>query len=243
MAKLNTNSNAYTIIYATVIVVIVALLLAVVSSALKPKQEANILLDTRKQILSSLNLDLKGQDVDALYEKTIVVDTLGFVTDKAGKEVPQIIYNATLEDGSKKYIVPMNGAGLWGAIWGYIALNDDKSTIYGTYFNHASETPGLGGEITTEKFQNGFIGKHILNEGVLKLIEIVKGEPQEEQVAAISGATITSKGVETMINTTLDTYKPFLSEPQQAVSEEQVISCPVGEGETADVEPLTEEEK
>ena len=197
--KLNTNSNVYTIIYATVIVVIVALLLAVVSSALKPKQQANVELDRKKQVLSSLNLDLKGQNVDTLYAQLITE------TEQAGKTV----YEAKLEDGSTKFIMPMNGAGLWGAIWGYMALDDDLNTIYGTYFNHASETPGLGGEITTEYFQHRFIGKHIKNaEGYG--MEIAKGEVTGEQVQAISGATITSKDVETMINTTLAEYSDIL---------------------------------
>lgn len=201
--KLNTNSNVYTIVYATVMVVIVALLLAVVSSALKPKQEANKELDRKKQVLSSLNIDLKQvQDVDALYAKTISEQVLN---DK------QVLV-ATLEDGSVKYIIPMHGAGLWGAIWGYIALDDDKNTVYGTYFNHDSETPGLGGEITTEYFQNRFVGKHIKN-GDNYSMEIVKGDAIGEQVQAISGATITSKGVETMINTTLEDYKSVFEAP------------------------------
>ncbi|MBQ7209393.1 MAG: NADH:ubiquinone reductase (Na(+)-transporting) subunit C [Paludibacteraceae bacterium] len=198
--KLNTNSNVYTIVYATVIVVIVALLLAVVSSALKPKQAQNVELDRKKQVLSSLNIPLKGVDIEKLYEQLIKEQEI------EGKQV----LVATLEDGSVKFIIPMRGAGLWGPIWGYIALDDDKNTIYGTYFNHESETPGLGGEITTEYFQNRFVGKHILsadNYGV----EIVKGETAGEQVQAISGATITSKGVETMINTTLKEYSPFLN--------------------------------
>lgn len=198
--KLNTNSNVYTIVYATVIVVIVALLLAVVSSALKPKQAQNVELDRKKQVLSSLNIPLKGVDIEKLYEQLIKEQEI------EGKQV----LVATLEDGSVKFIIPMRGAGLWGPIWGYIALDDDKNTIYGTYFNHESETPGLGGEITTEYFQNRFVGKHILsadNYGV----EIVKGETTGEQVQAISGATITSKGVETMINTTLKEYSPFLN--------------------------------
>lgn len=198
--KLNTNSNVYTIVYATVIVVIVALLLAVVSSALKPKQAQNVELDRKKQVLSSLNIPLKGVDIEKLYEQLIKEQEI------EGKQV----LVATLEDGSVKFIIPMRGAGLWGPIWGYIALDDDKNTIYGTYFNHESETPGLGGEITTEYFQNRFVGKHILsadNYGV----EIVKGETEGEQVQAISGATITSKGVETMINTTLKEYSPFLN--------------------------------
>lgn len=197
---LDTNSNVYTIVYSVIMVVIVAVLLAVVSMALAPKQAANKALDTKKQILSSLNLDLKGQDVDALYAQLIKEQEV---------EGQLKIYIANL-DGNTKYIIPMDGAGLWGAIWGYIALNDDKNTVYGTYFNHASETPGLGGEITTAKFQNGFVGKHILQNGTVTGVKMVKSDPQAEEVQAISGATITSNGVETMINTTLALYAGFL---------------------------------
>lgn len=215
---LNTNSNVYTIVYATVIVVIVAVLLSVVSMALKPRQEANIALDTKKQILSSLNIDLKGQDVDALYAEVIQEQTLAD---------GQKIYVATLE-GATKYIIPMNGAGLWGAIWGYMALDDDKNTIYGTYFNHASETPGLGGEITNPKFQDSFIGKHILRDGQVAGLGIMKpGNIAEgmEQVDALSGATITSKGVEAMINSTLTTYAQFLSNATEEATEPDVAAA------------------
>ena len=213
MRKLNTNSNVYTIIYATVMVIIVALLLALVSSALKPKQAANVELDRKKQVLSSLNIDLKQvQDIDAKYAELISEQQLN------GKQV----FVATLEDGSVKYIIPMRGAGLWGAIWGYIALDDDRNTVYGTYFNHDSETPGLGGEITTANFQDRFIGKHVAT-GTGYNMEIVKGEAAGEQVQAISGATITSKGVETMINTTLAEYNEFLGgEPEVYETTEQI---------------------
>lgn len=200
---LDTNSNLYTIIYATVMVVIVALLLAVVSSALKPKQQANVELDRKKQVLSSLNIELKGQNAEELYSKLIDEQDIN----------GQQLFVATLEDGSKKYIIPMRGAGLWGAIWGYIALDDDMNTIYGTFFNHDSETPGLGGEIATRAFQTRFNGKHIKAAEALNVdynIEIVKGEATGEQVQAISGATITSKGVEDMINAALTEYTNIL---------------------------------
>lgn len=224
--KLNTNSNVYTIIYATVMVVIVALLLAVVSSALKPKQQANVELDRKKQVLSSLNIDLKQvKDVDALYAQMIEEQELNGVK----------VFVATLEDGAVKYIIPMDGAGLWGAIWGYIALDADKNTVYGTYFNHDSETPGLGGEITTEYFQNRFVGKHIAGaEGYG--MEIVKGEATGEQVQAISGATITSKGVETMINTTLEAYKPFLESLDSLEGLDNLESLEVLENEEEEVQ-------
>ena len=219
MVKFNTNSNVYTIIYATVIVVIVALLLAVVSSALKPKQQANVELDRKKQVLSSLNIDLKGQNAEELYRKLISEQE----TD--GKQV----FVATLEDGTQKYIIPMRGAGLWGAIWGYMALDDDKNTVYGTFFNHDSETPGLGGEITTRGFQTRFNGKHIKAADKYQM-EIVKGEAAGEQVQAISGATITSKGVESMINSTLNEYSGFLGAEAKAEA-----------AETTEVEPVNEE--
>ncbi|MCM1035595.1 MAG: FMN-binding protein [Paludibacter sp.] len=217
---LDTNSNVYTMIYATVMVIIVAVLLAVVSMALKPKQDANVELDKKKQILSSLNIDLKGQDVEALY--TQIINEQQF----EGKTY----YVATLEDATK-YIIPMQGAGLWGAIWGYIALDSDKSTIYGTYFNHDSETPGLGGEITTAKFQNGFVGKHITQNGAITDIHIVKSEPTEEEVQGISGATITSGGVETMINNTIADYAAFLQEQAPATEVETEVTEPSNEEE------------
>ena len=216
--KLNTNSNVYTIIYATVIVVIVALLLAVVSSALKPKQQANVELDRKKQVLSSLNIDLKGQNAEELYQKLISEQEID------GKQV----FVATLEDGTQKYIIPMRGAGLWGAIWGYMALDDDKNTVYGTFFNHDSETPGLGGEITTRAFQTRFNGKHIRQADGFS-VEIVKGEAQGEQVQAISGATITSKGVESMVNLALKEYEPFLNQAAQVApaAEQTAEEAPV----------------
>mgnify|MGYP002623506379 CR=1 FL=1 len=207
--KLNTNGNVYTIVYATVMVVIVALLLAVVSSALKPKQQANVELDRKKQVLSSLNIDIKQvKDVAQMYAEVISEQEIN------GKQV----FVAATVDGTK-YIIPMTGAGLWGAIWGYIALDEDRNTIYGTFFNHDSETPGLGGEISTRGFQTRFNGKHIKAADNYQM-EIVKGEAAGEQVQAISGATITSKGVETMINTTLAEYTEFLGDAPAETTEQ-----------------------
>ena len=173
---MNTNSNTYTIVYASVMVVIVAFLLAFVSSALKSKQDKNIELDTKKQILSALNVrDIK--DADAEYNKIIKADMLlnqdgslaenthGFTTafEKDAKENNRLHVFVADVNGEKKYVVPVYGAGLWGAIWGYVALNADKNTIYGTYFSHASETPGLGAEIATEHFQGEFKDKKVMD--------------------------------------------------------------------------------
>lgn len=215
MAKINTNSNVYTIVYATILVIIVAVLLAVVNAALKPRQDANVALDQKKQILASLNeRNLGDQLSEETYQKLVSEETFDSLT----------YYVAQTEDGTK-FILPVYGAGLWGGIWGYIALNDDKNTIYGTYFDHSSETPGLGGEIKTEAFQNQFIGKHVLNAngefvglGIMKAGQTADGM---EQVDAISGATITSKGVETMIITSIQAYanKGFFAKTSSEISE------------------------
>ncbi|MDR2685106.1 MAG: FMN-binding protein, partial [Prevotellaceae bacterium] len=199
--KLNTDKNTYTLIYMTVIIAVVALMLSLTSGALQPLQEANVELDRKKQILSSLPaIDLKGADIELLYKKYItnfvilnadgdsINGNVDFNYEPEKEEFP--LYIAEV-DGQIKYIIPLNGAGLWGAIWGYIALNDDKNTIYGVYFSHAGETPGLGANIVEKQFRQPFEGKHILNaahEFVSIAIE-KKGQKAvgKEQVDAISG--------------------------------------------------------
>ncbi|MBO5812508.1 MAG: Na(+)-translocating NADH:ubiquinone reductase subunit C, partial [Bacteroidaceae bacterium] len=163
---LDTNSNIYTVVYATVMVVIVAFLLVFVSDSLKERQQANIIQDTYKQILYSLNIREMG-NVAETYKSTIEGDYL-MNADGSLKQLSDDefctkyksefksgrlhIFKANV-DGAVKYIIPVNGLGLWGEIWGYVALNEDRNTIYGTYFSHASETPGLGGEVGTQYFQ------------------------------------------------------------------------------------------
>ena len=203
---LDTNSNAYTVIYATIIVVIVAVMLALVSQVLSPRQEANRLLDQQKQILVALNQNYDNTDPAALY-LSLVNDTI----DVNGAPV----FVANIE-GNTKYVLKLHGAGLWGGIGGYLALDADKNTIYGINFNHESETPGLGAEIVREKFRSQFPGKHIRNAAgevvsvaVLKAGKVAEGQ---EQVDALSGATITCDGVSTMIATNLAEYAEFLNE-------------------------------
>ena len=189
---MNTNSNSYTIIYASVMVVIVAFLLAFVSSSLKDIQNKNQELDTKKQILSALNIrDVK--DADAEYNKyvkgdmlmnvdgTLTENTDGFSIsyEKEAKENNRLHVFVCEVDGETKYVVPVYGAGLWGAIWGYVALNADKDTVYGVYFSHASETPGLGAEIATEHFQNEFVGKKTLENGAVALGVVKNGKVEK----------------------------------------------------------------
>lgn len=230
---MDTNKNSYTIIYAAVMVVIVALLLALVSSGLKETQTTNVKLDKKKQILSALQINLEDQDAAALYDqyivKELVVNTKADILSEVKGEAFDIdivkeaakplesrqlpIYVAQLE-GQTKYIIPLRGAGLWGPIWGYVALNDDKNTVFGTYFSHASETPGLGAEIALPKFQQEFVGKHILNDRnefvSIAVMKAGQNSDTQEQVDAISGGTITSKGVEAMLLNSIGQYEAFL---------------------------------
>lgn len=223
---MNTNSNSYTIIYASVMVVIVAFLLAFVNSSLRDLQGKNVELDTKKQILSSLGIT-EVKDADAEFSKVVKSDMIvaedgslkeydgKFVTayEKEYKENGRAHVFVCEIDGKTKYVVPVYGAGLWGAIWGYVALDEDKNTVFGTYFSHASETPGLGAEIATPHFQTSFIGKHVM-EGESVALSVVKNGKvanPEFEVDGISGGTITSNGVDAMLKNCMGQYTKFLT--------------------------------
>ena len=194
MAKLNTNSNVYTIVYACILVIIVAFLLAFVASALKPTQDANVALDTKKQILASLNI----RDVDNASSEVIY----GEVITSGELNSPTLTANV---NGEEKLIVAMKGAGLWGGLWGWISINKDGQTVYGSFFNHESETAGLGARITEQWFQDEFKGKTIFDgQGNVILGVYKKGKAPatlsaDSYVDAVTGATLTSNGVSDMI--------------------------------------------
>ncbi len=201
--KLNTNSNAYIIIYSAILVVIVAFLLAFVYKALKPMQDANVELDTKKQILYSLNIrNLDGAEAEAKYAE-LVNDTLDFAGQK--------ILMAEIEE-EPIIIFEMKGMGLWGGISGYMSVRLDPEkggfAVYGAYFNHESETAGLGAEIKdSQEWQEKFIGKRIIKEGPdgkdhVALSIVKKVEDPETQVDVVTGATLTSNGVDEMIKRT-----------------------------------------
>ena len=232
---MKTNSNSYTIIYSVIIVVIVAFLLAFVSQALKPMQDANVALDKKKQILNSLNIrDLNDAQADAKYKEVVVADRVidekgkvllpgtsggenaGFkLESKDYKEGKLALYICRV-NGETKYVVPVYGMGLWGPISGYIALNSDKSTVYGVYFNHESETAGLGAEIKDNKaWQEKFQGKKLFKNGDDKAIALSvekKVEDPTTQVDAVTGATLTSNGVRDMLHEALGKYLVFINQ-------------------------------
>ena len=200
--KLNTNSNTYIIIYSTIMVVIVAFLLAFVSQTLKPMQDANVALDTEKQILNSLNLrGLSDEEAHATFEKIVAFDEA------------QNVYVCTLENGDVKYVLPLKGQGMWGGISCFLAIDSDKNTVYGAYFNHESETAGLGAEIKDNAdWQAKFQGKKIFADGDDSTIalSVVKAVNNETTVDAVTGATVTSTAVSKMLQEQLAKYKDFL---------------------------------
>ena len=234
---MNRRGNLYTIIYIVALVVVVGAALAFTSISLKDRQQANVEADKMAQILASVQITPEpGQVIDdykRFITDTYCVDMQGnriegataafdVDVDAQSKEAPDKrllpVYECTLDDGSVKYIMPMYGAGLWGPIWGYISVDADGSTIYGTYFAHQGETPGLGAEIEKPKFREQFDGKHLIKNGAFVPVAVVKHglAPQgnEDYVDGISGGTITSKGVGAMIDNCLSPYSSFLENLQ-----------------------------
>lgn len=234
---MNTNSNIYTFIYSSVLVIIVAAALAFTAYKLQPIQDKNVRVEKMQNILSSVGIESTVKDAEDKFNKyitsQIAVDGKGQIVDgvdpfninlkveykKSEEERVVPVFIATLDDGSVKQIFPLLGKGLWGPIWGYIALNQDLNTIYGAIFDHKSETPGLGAEIKTEWFEKPFAGKTIFDTtGKFVSITVYKGGKgsakaagdTEHGVDAISGGTITSKGLQQMLADCLGTYEPYL---------------------------------
>lgn len=226
---MDVNSNKYTIGFSLVMVVIVALILAFTSESLKPMQKKNVELEKMQNILQSVGVSVSRTEAEANFKQfiteQIVLDLNGQKVDgdafnidvlkeyKSGgqKNFPIFVYE---NKGSKKFIIPLIGKGLWGPIWGYIALDEDKNTVAGASFDHKTETPGLGAEINQGWFQEPFIGKKVFDEtGNYQSIKVIKGGAKDGDlhgVDAISGGTITSNGVTEMLQRTLKVYEPFL---------------------------------
>lgn len=237
--RINKQGNIYTIIYIAVLVAIVGTCLAVTAMALKDKQIVNEDADKMKQILASVHIAATDDEVVELYDKyitrTLIVNSEGIETgtdafavdvqaqtklDFARRELP--VYECDLGEKGIKYVLPVYGNGLWGPIWGYVAVDSDGSTIYGAYFAHQSETPGLGAEIETPQFRNQFDGKQMFRNGRFLPVAVVKKGQKapngEDFVDAISGGTITSKGVSAMLDDCLKPYKNFLEKQRDSLS-------------------------
>ncbi|MDO4319439.1 MAG: NADH:ubiquinone reductase (Na(+)-transporting) subunit C [Bacteroidales bacterium] len=229
---MNKQSNLYTVIYIIVLVVVVGTALAFTSMSLRERQQANIDADKMRQILASVHIVPEKADILSDFDRYV---TRQYLVDAAGNEAAgdafavnvaaQIklpadrrelpVYECTLADGTVKYILPVYGAGLWGPIWGYVSLDADASTVYGAYFAHQGETPGLGAEIEKPAFQDQFRGKQLFKDGRFMPVAVVKAGQKpagdEDYVDGISGGTITSKGVGAMLDDCLSPYQNFLN--------------------------------
>ncbi len=215
--------------YASAMVIIVALVLSAAATLLRPFQEKNMRIEKMQDILSTIDITAPKDEAIDLFEQYI---TQTKVLNYQGEEVEGDAFEVDLQDENRKpveerqlplyiadvdgelfYVVPLRGNGLWGAIWGYLSFRGDLTTIAGANFDHASETPGLGAEISDPPFQKQFVGKKIFDEnGNFTPVEVVKGgapSGDPHAVDAISGGTITSDGVADMLRNGLEVYKPY----------------------------------
>ena len=221
---MNRDSNAYTIIYASVMVLLVAVVLAFTSQSLRSFQKENEDNDKRQQILRSINVSVPANEAKAKYGELIKE---AFLVNENGEKVEGDAFTATADqhpvyvanvNGETKYIMALSGAGLWGPLWGYISVDSDKNTVFGADFSHQGETPGLGAEIAKPAFSNEFKGKKLFMDGSFKSIAVVKPGKSvagQDYVEGISGGTITSQGVDHMLFNSLSGYVKFLTSQNQ----------------------------
>ena len=228
--KFNKQNNIYTIIYIVVLVAVVGTGLAFTSMGLRDRQQQNEDADKMRQILSSVRIGVSGAEIIPVFKEVItrqlIVNSRGdsigndaFAVDVAKENTKKVderllpVYIANI-DGATKYVLPVRGNGLWGPIWGYVAFDADGTTIYGAYFAHEGETPGLGAEIEKPAFSDQFRNKVIFKNGEFLPVNVLKigTKPQrgEDYVDAVSGGTITSKGVAAMIDAGLSPYEAYL---------------------------------
>lgn len=224
-------TNRYIFIFSTVMVVSVATLLSLAATLLQPAQDKNLEIEKKKSMLESIKISATRENTVELYSKYI---TGSFVLNSKGELVEGVdaftvvlrneqkkpleeqslpVFTATAGDGEKVIILPVEGKGLWGPIFGYVSLKSDMSTIYGVNFDHKGETPGLGAEINTSGFEGMFPGKRLYDNDSFISIQVHKGgaDPNDiHGVDAISGGTITSKGLEKMLHDCLIKYNDYL---------------------------------
>ncbi len=224
-------SNRYIFIFSTVMVVIVASLLSLAATLLQPAQERNLEIEKKKSMLESIRVPVTRKNAVELYDKYItesfVLNTRGEVLDdvdaftvvlkneqkKPLEEQYLPVFMSVPDNGEHVAILPVEGKGLWGPIYGYVSLLPDMNTIYGVTFDHKGETPGLGAEINTTWFESMFHDKKLFDNEEFVSIHVVKGGADTGDihgVDAISGGTITSKGLEKMLFDCIVKYEDYL---------------------------------
>ncbi len=226
-------SNRYIFTFSVVMVVSVAILLSLAALVLQPLQERNVEVEKKMNILSSINVASEKTTAEQLYDK-FIGDS--YVINSAGKHMEGVdaftvglraeqkkpleeqslpVFIAVMDNGDTLHIFPLEGKGLWGPIWGYVALKPDMSTIAGVTFDHKGETPGLGAEINTTPFESQFLNKSLYENGKFISVLVVKGgaDPgSKHEVDAVSGGTITSRGLEDMIRDGLVKYEKYFTD-------------------------------
>ena len=224
-------SNRYIFTFSAIMVIAVATLLSLAATLLQPAQERNLEIEKKKNMLESINITATRENTETLYEKYIKE---GFVINAKGELVEGVdaftvvlkneqkkpideqylpVFKAVPDDGKNVIIIPVEGKGLWGPIFGYVSLESDMNTIYGVNFDHKGETPGLGAEINTSEFESQFHGKKLFDSDKFISVQVMKGGASEGDihgVDAISGGTITSKGLQNMLFDCIEKYNTYL---------------------------------
>lgn len=242
---MNTEKNSYTVIFAVIMVVVVGTILASFASGLRPRIDENERFAKQQNILYAMGVNentegsgvnfiptdrVEGEFSTYIKEQYVLknngeveADSEAYLIDlkkeianlKSGEEA-RLPFFIGEKDGKKSYILPMYGKGLWDAIWGFMALDEDL-VVQGVYFDHKGETPGLGANIKLRFFMDDFNGEHVIDGSQIKGIAVAKGnndplnnEKTDYEVDALAGATITGNGVAAMIKESLNLYKPYL---------------------------------
>ncbi|MBC2839033.1 Na(+)-translocating NADH-quinone reductase subunit C [Robiginitalea sp. SC105] len=241
---INTDKNVYTVLFATGMVIVVGSILAYLASALKPRIQENERFEKQQNILYAMGVNentdesavnfVSTEEVEEVFSEYIkeqlvikgdsvmenpeayLIDMKKQLAIAKSGETPSLPVMVGEKDGKKFYIIPMYGKGLWDAIWGFIAL-DNNLVVQGVYFDHKGETPGLGANIKARYFMDDFAGESILDGTRYAGIEVAKGnndplnqDKEDNQVDALAGATITGNGVSAMISETVNLYKDYL---------------------------------
>ena len=230
------HSNRYTLIFTTTITMVLAFILSSVFSSLDDLTQKNIQADIKKNILSSLDFSPSAEapwtveNVEEIFNESIV----SFVVNSSGEVVPNKLpedidpkldqdlfplYKKVVDGKIDGFAIPISGKGLWGTMYGYFAIEPDGATAKGITFYRHIETPGLGAEVDKPWFQQNFVGKRFIdNDGNLVGIQTVKGKVDESSdeayhlVDGITGATMTSRGLNQFLLKGLQTYNPYFDQ-------------------------------
>jgi Na+-transporting NADH:ubiquinone oxidoreductase subunit C len=250
-----TEGTRYTFVFATVVSIVCALLIAVSAVGLQAKQEANALLYRQKNVLLAAGLakpdeDLSRREILKRFDERVKVRLVDL---KSGELIPEgkqdaktydqrkarndpnqsrpappnsavsrlpldgTVYLVEKADGIDQVVLPIEGKGMWGTLYGFIAIDRDGNTVRGLTFYDQKETPGLGGEIANPRWQALWLGRKIYDASWEPALAVIKGnagpaDQDPHRIDGLSGATITSGGVSRLMKFWMsqDGWAPFL---------------------------------